>query len=43
MEIEDALHNAILILKEGMDGALDENLIEDTQFQHHRVVYLHIV
>lgn len=28
MEIEDAVHNAILTLKEGMDGALDENLIE---------------
>lgn len=30
MEIEDAVHNAILTLKEGMDGALDENLIEGT-------------
>jgi 20S proteasome subunit alpha 2 len=28
MEIEDAVHNAILTLKEGMDGALSENLIE---------------
>ena len=28
MEIEDAVHNAILTLKEGMDGALNENLIE---------------
>lgn len=28
MEIEDAVHTAILTLKEGMDGALSENLIE---------------
>jgi 20S proteasome subunit alpha 2 len=28
MEIEDAVHTAILTLKEGMDGALNENLIE---------------
>ena len=28
MEVEDAVHNAILTLKEGMDGALNENLIE---------------
>jgi 20S proteasome subunit alpha 2 len=28
MEIEDAIHTAILTLKEGMDGALTENLIE---------------
>jgi hypothetical protein len=28
MEIEDAVHTAILTLKEGMDGSLDENLIE---------------
>lgn len=30
MEIEDAVHTAILTLKEGMDGALNENLIEGT-------------
>lgn len=28
MEIEDAVHTAILTLKEGMDGALDATLIE---------------
>ena len=28
MELEDAVHNAILTLKEGMDGALDANMIE---------------
>ncbi|KAJ2997106.1 Proteasome subunit alpha type-2 [Globomyces sp. JEL0801] len=28
MEIEDAVHTAILTLKEGMDGALNENMIE---------------
>jgi 20S proteasome subunit alpha 2 len=28
MEIEDAVHTAILTLKEGMDGALNESLIE---------------
>jgi 20S proteasome subunit alpha 2 len=28
MEIEDAVHNVILTLKEGMDGALSENQIE---------------
>lgn len=28
MEIEDAVHTAILTLKEGMEGSLSENMIE---------------
>ena len=32
MEVEDAVHNAILTLKEGMDGALNENLIEGKRY-----------
>ena len=28
MEIEDAIHTAILTLKEGFEGAIDENNIE---------------
>lgn len=28
MELEDAIHNAIIILKEGFEGAIDENNVE---------------